>query len=174
MDLNALNRMDAGTFTTLLGDVFEKSSWIAKDAWDERPFDDVNVLHAAMVNVVKRASPAQQLNLLRAHPELAGHEARTGAMTDASEAEQAGAGLKRLTAAEMKRIDELNRAYGSKFGHPFIIAVRNHDKQGIFAAFEQRLANDTASERAAALDEVFAIARLRLETMFTTSVEKVI
>ena len=166
MDLTGLNGMDRASFVAALGKVFENSPWVATEAWNARPFDNMAALHAAMVAVVQRAAPAQQLALLRAHPELAGSEARAGAMTDASEAEQGSAGLNRLTAAEMTRIGDLNLAYSTKFGHPFIIAVRNHTKHSIFEAFERRLANSAEAERAAALAEVFTITRLRLETLF--------
>jgi 2-oxo-4-hydroxy-4-carboxy-5-ureidoimidazoline decarboxylase len=166
MDLNALNSMDAESFTAVLGGVFENSPWVAQGAWNARPFDTVASLHAAMMLIVDSASPAQQLALLCAHPELAGREARAGEMTEASQAEQAGAGLDRLSAAEMTRISELNRAYGTKFGHPFIIAVRNNSKQDIFEAFERRLANDAAAERITALTQVSIIARLRLDAKF--------
>ena len=172
MDLDALNGMNADAFTATLGGVFENSPWVASSAWSARPFDTVTVLHAAMVAVVKKAAPAQQLALLRAHPELAGREARAGEMTDASEAEQAGAGLDRLTGAELARIEVLNRAYRTKFGHPFIIAVRNHTKHGIFETFEQRLSNDTAAELRTALNEVFTITRLRLDKMFAAHAER--
>jgi OHCU decarboxylase len=173
MDLNDLNGMDSAAFTATLGGVFENSPWVAQGAWQARPFADLRALHAAMVNVVNQATPEQQLALLCAHPELAGREARAGEMTAASEAEQAGVGLNRLSAGEMARIEALNRAYGTKFGHPFIIAVRNHSKQGIFAAFEQRLANDAATERRAALAEVATITRLRLDAMLAPHVEQV-
>ncbi len=165
--------MDAESFTAALGDIFENSPWVARGAWGARPFDSVTALHAAMVDVVNDAAPAQQLALLRAHPELAGQAARAGAITDASKSEQAGAGLKQLSQTEMQRIDELNRAYGGRFGHPFIIAVRNHDKRGIFADFEKRLTNDAATERTTALNEVFTIARLRLDTLLAPAAEKV-
>jgi 2-oxo-4-hydroxy-4-carboxy-5-ureidoimidazoline decarboxylase len=173
MDLNALNRMDAEAFTATVGGVFENSPWVASAAWNARPFDNVKALHAAMVAIVQNAAPAQQLALLRAHPELAGREARAGEMTDASEAEQTGAGLNRLTGAEMARIDALNLAYRTKFGHPFIIAVRNHTKHSIFAAFELRLANDAAAERLAALSEVFTITRLRLDNLLAALAERI-
>ncbi len=165
--------MDVEAFTAELGEIFEHSPWVARAAWAQRPFATVAALHAAMVDVVNHAAPERQLALLRAHPELAGQAARAGEITDASKAEQAGAGLKQLSPAEMQRIDELNRAYGSRFGHPFIIAVRNHNKQGIFAAFERRLANDAATERAAALNEVFTIARLRLDALLAPAAEQV-
>jgi 2-oxo-4-hydroxy-4-carboxy-5-ureidoimidazoline decarboxylase len=169
MQLDAVNRMDPPSFVAAFGGVFENSPWVAQAACGARPFANIDALHAAMAQAVKNAPPAQQLALLRAHPELAGREARAGDMTDASEAEQASAGLNRLTAAEMARIGELNRAYGTKFGHPFIIAVRKHTKGGIFAEFERRVAHDAATERVAALNEVFTITRLRLEAMFAPS-----
>ena len=70
---------------------------------------------------------------------LAPGEARAGTMAPDSVSEQTGAGLVSLTAEEFARIGSLNAAYRTKFGHPFIIAVRNHTKHGIFAAFERRL-----------------------------------
>ena len=172
MDLDAVNRMDRATFVATLGGVFENSPWVAEQAWTARPFATLTALHSAMVAVVRRAPPAQQLALLRAHPELAGREARAGEMTDASEAEQGSAGLDRMTAAELARMGELNRAYRTKFGHPFIIAVRKHTRSGIFAEFERRLANDAQAERAAALAEVFTITRLRLDAMFAAPAER--
>jgi 2-oxo-4-hydroxy-4-carboxy-5-ureidoimidazoline decarboxylase len=166
MDLDEVNRMDLAAFVAAVGGVFENSPWVAHAAWPARPFGTVAALHAAMSAPVREAGPAQQLALLRAHPELAGREALAGDMGAASEAEQASAGLDRLSAAEMARLGELNRAYRTKFGHPFIIAVRNHSKDGIFAALERRLANCAQAERAAALAEVYAITRLRLDAMF--------
>ncbi len=166
MDLDAVNRMDHATFVATLGGVFENSPWVAEQAWGARPFRTVEALHSGMVAVVRGAAPAQQLALFRAHPELAGREARAGEMTDSSKTEQSSAGLDSLTVAEFVRIGELNLAYRAKFGHPFIIAVRNHTKQGIFEAFARRLENAADAERTAALSEVFTITRLRLDAMF--------
>ena len=89
-----------------------------------------------MTDVVKRASRDEQLALLRAHPELAGKEAQSGTMTSDSTSEQGGAGLNALSREEMQRISDLNRRYREKFGFPFIIAVRQHTKEGIFRQFE--------------------------------------
>ena len=84
---------------------------------------------------------------------------------DRSTAEQSSAGLDALTDAERTRFTELNDAYVAKNGFPFIIAVRDHDKAGILAAFEARLDNDTQTEFATACAQVERIARLRLEDM---------
>jgi 2-oxo-4-hydroxy-4-carboxy-5-ureidoimidazoline decarboxylase len=86
-----------------------------------------------------------------------------GTLTRASAAEQASAGLDRLTPAEFARFHDLNARYRARFGFPFIICVRLTDKAGILAAMEARLANDPDSEIAAAIDEIGKITRLRLE-----------
>jgi 2-oxo-4-hydroxy-4-carboxy-5-ureidoimidazoline decarboxylase len=161
--LHALNAMDGRQFAAALGGAFEHSPWVAERAWAARPFESLDALHTAMAAVVHDAGPERQLALLRAHPDLAGRAARAGAVAADSAAEQASAELDRLTDAEYERFARLNAHYRERFGFPFIIAVRRHDKAGILAAFETRLRNDAGQERETALAEVLAIARLRLD-----------
>ena len=142
--------------------LFEHSPWVEARA-DARP--STGDRHADLMAVVRDATPDEQLALIRAHPELAGKAAVDGALTEASAAEQASAGLDRLTQAEFDRFHALNAAYREKFGFPFIICVRLTDKAGILAAMERRLTNDRAREIETALDEIGKIVRLRLETM---------
>lgn len=157
--------MDRDAFTALLGGVFEGSPWVAERAWAARPFPSVELLHAAMRAVVLRASADERLGLLRAHPDLAGKAARAGTMSRASVAEQGSAGLDRLTDDEYARFEGLSRAYHDKFGFPFIIAVRRHDKASILAAFERRLEHGADEEIEAALAQIFDITRMRLDTL---------
>jgi OHCU decarboxylase len=86
-------------------------------------------------------------------------------MTTSSVSEQASAGLNALSKEEFKKITDLNAAYKEKFGFPFIIAVRMHTKEGIFFEFERRLRNDTPTEFANDLQNVYAITRLRLDKL---------
>jgi 2-oxo-4-hydroxy-4-carboxy-5-ureidoimidazoline decarboxylase len=159
----ALNAMDRSAFRAALDAIFESSPWVAERVSDARPFADVADLHAAMCAAVRQASEAEQLALLRAHPDLAGRAARANAMSSASVTEQALAGLDRLTDEEFSRFERLNTAYRERFGFPFIIAVRQRDKASILAAYERRLPNTRQAEMATALDEVFAITRMRLQ-----------
>jgi 2-oxo-4-hydroxy-4-carboxy-5-ureidoimidazoline decarboxylase len=138
--------------------LFEHSPWVEARA-DARPSSGDR--HADLMAVVHEATPEEQLALIRAHPELAGKAAV--ALTEASAAEQASAGLDRLSQAEFDRFHVLNTAYREKFGFPFIICVRLTDKAGILAAMERRLVNDRDAEIATALDEIAKIVRLRLE-----------
>jgi len=142
--------------------LFEHSLWVEARA-DARPSSGDR--HADLMAVVYDATPEEQLALIRAHPELAGKAAIDNSLTEASAAEQASAGLDRLSEAEFARFHALNAAYREKFGFPFIICVRLTDKAGILAAMERRLANDRETEIAAALHEIGEIVRLRLESI---------
>jgi 2-oxo-4-hydroxy-4-carboxy-5-ureidoimidazoline decarboxylase len=163
--LDTLNGMSGDDFRRTLGAVFEHSPWVAERAWLTRPFPTLDALHAAMAASVRRASREEQLALLRAHPDLGGKAARAGAMTEASVAEQSSAGLDRFSDEEYERFEWLNTAYRTKFGFPFVIAVRHHDKQAILAAFGERLGHTVEQELEAALTQVFDIARLRLDAL---------
>jgi 2-oxo-4-hydroxy-4-carboxy-5-ureidoimidazoline decarboxylase len=163
LTIEALNRMSQTAFVETLGGVFEHSSWVAERAWAARPFAGIDALHRAMVDAVRSATPASLIALLSAHPDLAGKAARAGAMTASSHAEQSSAGLDRLTEAEYERFHGLNTAYRERFGFPFIIAVRRHDKASILAAFETRLGHSREQEIDVALDQVVDITRMRLD-----------
>lgn len=165
--LAALNQMDRDAFAQALGEIFEASPWVAATAWEHRPFDSVRDLHAAMVAAVARAPRTRQLDLVRAHPDLAGKAAIAGDVAEASQREQRGAGLDALTPQEYARFRVLNDRYRHAFGFPFVLAVRGHDKHTILEAFEMRLRNDPEAELRRALEEIGRIARFRLEELVT-------
>ena len=152
--------MDREGFVAAVGWVFEHSPWVAERAWERRPFPSLAALHRSMAEAVAKASAEEQLALIRAHPDL-GARAR---MSAASEGEQAGAGLDRLTADEFERLGRLNAAYRQKFGFPFIYAVKGSGKQEILEALEQRLPGTPEAERGIALEQIYRIAEFRLES----------
>jgi 2-oxo-4-hydroxy-4-carboxy-5-ureidoimidazoline decarboxylase len=161
--LEALNALSVDGFVAAVGFAFEDSPWIARRAAERRPFASRDALHAAMVGVVGAAGTVQQVALIAAHPDLAGRVAREGRLTPASRDEQAGAGLDRLSPQETARFESANARYRERFGFPFVICVREHDKASILAALETRATHDRPTEIAAALAEIAKIARLRLE-----------
>jgi 2-oxo-4-hydroxy-4-carboxy-5-ureidoimidazoline decarboxylase len=169
VDMTPINAMDRAAFVRKFGGIFENSPWVAEQAWEKRPFASLDDMHAALVAVAKHAPAAMQLALLQSHPDLAGREAQTATMTASSVAEQASAGLNALSHDEMARISELNAAYRKKFGFPFIIAVRMYTKEGILFEFNRRLANDTQTEFANDLQNVYIITRLRLNKLLDPS-----
>ncbi|MCQ8241329.1 2-oxo-4-hydroxy-4-carboxy-5-ureidoimidazoline decarboxylase [Rhizosaccharibacter radicis] len=163
--ISFLAQADKAGFISRLGALYEHSPWIAAEAWSRRPFADRDALRAALRAVVDEANEARQLQLIRAHPDLAGKLARAGTLEAHSTREQQGLGLDRLDDAEYRRFDSLNTAYRERFGFPFIVAVRAHTRDSVLAAFESRLRNTPDQERRAALREIHQIAAFRLSDL---------
>ncbi|MGD9477586.1 2-oxo-4-hydroxy-4-carboxy-5-ureidoimidazoline decarboxylase [Shinella sp. G-2] len=158
--------IDRSDFIDRFGGVFEHSEFIAERALDAGSVAEpltADGVHAALTEAFRKASHAEQLGVLTAHPDLAGKLAIAGGLTEDSRKEQAGAGLDRLSPQEHARFTELNTAYTEKFGFPFIIAVKGLDKDDILAAFQTRVDNtvDTEFETAKAQVERIALLRLR-------------
>jgi 2-oxo-4-hydroxy-4-carboxy-5-ureidoimidazoline decarboxylase len=165
LSIEDANRMDREAFVSRFGGLFEHSPWVAEGAYKGRPFDDVDGLHAAFVEAVRGAPEERRVALIRAHPDLAGKAALAGDLTEESTSEQASAGLDRLSTEEYERFFRLNTAYRERFGLPFVVCVRDHTKESIFAAAEERLANTPEEEVEAALYEISRISRRRLEDL---------
>ena len=162
MTLDALNAADRTSFVARLGGIFEHSPWVAARVWPKRPFSNVAALHGAMCATVAAATRDEQVTLISAHPDLVGRAARNGMLTPASRDEQASAGLDRLTPAEIAVFDELNAAYRSRFGFPFVICVRERRKDAIVRGLRERVRNGRDAEIETALTEIGEIARFRL------------
>jgi 2-oxo-4-hydroxy-4-carboxy-5-ureidoimidazoline decarboxylase len=161
MNLTQLNEMERDEFVAILGGIFEGTPAIARQAWEQRPFNTVEALHHCMVEVMNGMTVDEQVMLMRSHPDL-GSQAR---MADASVKEQAGVGLDQLMLEEYRQFQGLNQDYQARFGFPFIVAVKNHTKSTILEAFQTRLRNSIEAEREQALAEIVQIARFRLDEM---------
>ena len=163
------SRMDRARFVELYGGVFEHSPWIAERAFDLElgPAHDCAAgVHNALCRIFRSAGRDERMGVLTAHPDLAGKLAAAGRLTAQSTSEQAGAGLDLLTDDERAAFQKQNAAYVARHGFPFIIAVRDHDKASIAAAFERRIGNDSETEFAEACRQVERIAEFRLEDLF--------
>ena len=173
-DMNTLAELNAATATEctqLLAGVYEHSPWIAERAAAQRTFRSLAHLKLALAEVVRASGRAAQLGLIRAHPELAGKAMASRTLTPESAHEQAKAGLTECTAEELAKIGQLNAAYHTKFGFPFILAVRGPRGSGlakseIIATFERRLDNHPDFELAECLRNVHRIAEIRLDDRF--------
>ncbi|MBE9075981.1 2-oxo-4-hydroxy-4-carboxy-5-ureidoimidazoline decarboxylase [Romeria aff. gracilis LEGE 07310] len=159
--INEINQMSQAEFVSAFGAVYEETPAIARQIWSKRPFADGSALQQQMATHVNRLPLKQQLALIRAHPDL-GSQAK---MAPASVQEQSGLGLNRLSVREYERFQALNRAYKDKFGFPFIASVKNHTKDSILHAFEQRLSHSPEEETLKALAEINQIAAFRLAAL---------
>lgn len=159
------SQIEKDVFMATYGGIYEHSPWIADAAWQKKVgsnLDTVAALHGAMRTAVEDAEEGSKLRLICAHPDLAGKAAVRGDLTSESISEQKGAGLDACTPEEFAEFQTLNKAYKQKFGFPFIIAVKGHDRHSILAAFRARLNNDRAREFETALNQIHKIAGFRL------------
>ena len=148
--------MEACDFIARYADIYEHSPWVAERVAPlATEADDTEQLAMLMADCVDNASTEQQLELIRAHPDLAGRAQVAGELTADSTVEQASAGLDRCSPEEFERFQRLNEAYRDKFDIPFVMAVRGSNRSQILDAFAARLENA----------EIHKIARLRLDAM---------
>jgi OHCU decarboxylase len=160
--------LDRETFVNRFGSIFEHSSWIAEHTFDGELGPANNTasgLHFALRTQFRAATNEDRLKVLLAHPDLAGKLAAAKRLTAESINEQASAGLDMLTDEERKIFTELNEKYTTKFGFPFIIAVKDNTKASILQAFKRRLENDRETEFQTACTQVERIAYLRLKSI---------
>ncbi|REG83267.1 2-oxo-4-hydroxy-4-carboxy-5-ureidoimidazoline decarboxylase [Marinomonas pollencensis] len=165
--LNKPSEMSKQDFIAHFKDIYEHSEWVAQAAWlvvhaQQEKFDRREALQSLLKSLVDDSDHERKLTLLRLHPDLAGKAALSGQLTHASTSEQAGAGLDQCTAQELARFAEYNNAYKSKYGFPFIMAVKGATKFDILAGFESRLNNSVEQEFQMALSQVHKIAGFRL------------
>ena len=153
-------------FISRFGAIYEHSPWVAAEtAGLTTDVEDVEKLAELMADCVDNASTSRQLELIRAHPDLAGKAQVAGELTEESTSEQASAGLDQCSVDEYEQFQSLNVAYHEKFGFPFIMAVKDSSRDEILRAFSDRLGNDPALEFETALAEIHKIALLRLRSM---------
>ena len=163
MTLTELNALDEAAFTAALGHIFEHSPWVAQRTHALGPFPDFLTLHTLLCATMRAAPREEQLALIHAHPDLAGRLAQLKQLTAVSALEQAAAGLDGLSQKELAEFERLNKAYSARFGFPFIVCARLHDRESIMEEMRARVLNTHAEEHANALAEIEKIAWLRLQ-----------
>ena len=161
-----LNDMSRDEFVEAIGRVFENAPWVASDVWEGRPFEDVDRLHEAMMQALKDADRGKQVQFLRGHSDMQVTPEAIEAMTPDSRREHVSAGLDRLSVEQQQRLRNLVHSYRTRFGFPFIAALRGRNAAEIFSLAEQHLGNDsTDMELYSALGEVAKITRMRLDKL---------
>lgn len=162
------SNLERDAFVAAFADIYEHSAWVAEQVYDsgvDESLDQVEVMHERMSQVLLNADRETQLNLINAHPDLAGKAALRGELTASSTSEQAGAGIQECTPDEYERFVKLNEAYKAKFGFIFIMAVTGSDRYKILASFEERMGNSQEQEFQRAVAEINKIALFRLQGM---------
>ena len=155
--INSINKLNKSDFLSIFGNIFEKTEWIAEKVFDLKPFKSNDDLFSKMINQYENCNKEQILLILNSHPELAVEKK----LTKDSSNEQSGASLNECTFEEFEEFKKLNIEYRTKFGFPFIIAVKGKNKNNILNDFRKRIQNDLNAEFEEAKKQVMKIASFR-------------
>ena len=155
--INSINQLNKSDFLSIFGNIFEKTEWIAEKVFDLKPFKSIDDLFSRMINQYENCDKEQILIILNLHPELAVEKK----LTKDSSNEQSGASLNECTFEEFEEFKKLNIEYRTKFGFPFIIAVKGKNKNNILNDFRKRIQNDLNAEFEEAKKQVMKIASFR-------------
>ena len=159
IDIKKINNLDKSEFLSIFGNVFEKSKWISEKVFNQKPFKNLESFVSKLIGVYENSDDKTILEILNLHPELAVEKK----LTANSEEEQNKANLKECTPEEFNEFKKLNIEYKKKFNFPFIIAVKEKNKNEILNYFIKRINNSLDEEFLEAKKQVKKIATFRLE-----------
>jgi 2-oxo-4-hydroxy-4-carboxy-5-ureidoimidazoline decarboxylase len=169
--LAELDSLDRDAFVAAVGPLFERSPWIVEETFARRPFRTLEGLRRELFATLRTAPRERQLELIRAHPDLAGRMLRAAGLTAESQREQAGAGLDAMGPEEAAELQSMNGRYRERFGFPFVICARLNDRASILAALRERLEHGPEDEVETALAEIEKIADHRLRDLVRVALE---
>ena len=163
--INKINKLSKSEFIKVFGNIFESSGWISEELYKLKPFNNFDVLSTKMMDIFENTTKDKQIEILRAHPDLA-NKTRIGSLTKDSKKEQNSAGLDNCTKEEFDEFKNLNFEYKKKFGFPFIFGVKDKSKLEILSSFRKRISCDINDEFEEAKKQVKKIASLRLSEIY--------
>ena len=159
-NINSLNKSE---FLLIFGNVFEKTESVALKVFELKPFKDFDDIILKMLKIYDEYDRDKILEILNSHPELAVEKK----LTTESKLEQTSANLNECSEEEFKEFRKLNIEYKTKFGFPFIIAVKGKNKNEILVNFRERIQNDLNKEFFEAKNQVKKIASFRLKDILS-------
>ena len=161
--INKINKLPQSEFIKVFANIFENTRWIAKELYNQKPFNDFKDLSSKILNIFETTTKKKKLKILKDHPDLA-NKAKISLLTPDSLKEQTSAGLDQCTEEEFNEFKKLNDNY-KKFGFPFILAVKGKTKIKILNNFRKRVSSDPEIEFAEAVKQVKHIANMRLKEL---------
>ena len=164
--INNINKLSEIQFIKLFANIFENSQFIAKALYEKKGdgFDNFENLTKKMMDIFENTTKEQKLKILNAHPDLA-NKTKVSSLTDDSKKEQQNAGLDSCTKEEFDEFKKLNDLYKKKFNFPFILAIKEKNKNEILDNFKKRISFNPTTEFDEALKQVKQIASLRLKEL---------
>ncbi|MFP6775189.1 MAG: 2-oxo-4-hydroxy-4-carboxy-5-ureidoimidazoline decarboxylase [PS1 clade bacterium] len=157
-------------FINIFGDLYEHSPWVAETALlqtkSKVEYNDLGLFHLLLSEILLNADNDLKQKLILAHPVLTGKRSAKKDMTEFSTGEQKSAGLDDCTDEEISMFEVLNQEYLMKFKFPFIMAIKEKNKEDIVNGFANRQNNSVEQEKQNAIAEINKIAWLRIKCIY--------
>ena len=157
--IDKFNKLSKAEFISIFRNIFEKTEWIAERCYESKPYNNLDELVSKMLKIFENIEKERHLEILNSHPDLAVEKK----LTEDSKNEQKNSSLNQCTDEEFVEFKKLNEEYKKKFGFPFIIAVKEKNKEEILNSFRQRITNNINLEFEEAKKQVKKIATFRLD-----------
>ena len=161
--IDNINGLKKSEFLSIFGNVFEKTESVALKVFELKPFKNSDDIVSKMLKIYEEYDRDKILQILNSHPELAIEKK----LTTESKLEQTSANLNECSEEEFEEFRKLNIEYKTKFGFPFIIAVKGKNKNEILVNFRERIQNDLNKEFLEAKNQVKKIASFRLKDILS-------
>ncbi|GAA1114276.1 solute carrier family 23 protein [Kribbella jejuensis] len=162
--LDQVNQMTREEFVETFGGLFQGPRWAVERAWEMRPYADTHALRRSFQEALFSGSKDEQLELIRAYPQLGSQFVADGLSGEASLRDQSDKGLTFLGDPERDELTAITSAYEDRFGFPLVISVRDAESyERIVEQGRERLGNCENQEHAAALLEIAKIAGYRFD-----------
>lgn len=156
--LDEVNAMTEQRFKEVFGGVVQNVPWVLERVYTSRPFTDTNALRQAFQDALLAGSADQQLELVRAFPDL-GAEDETGHALAVDHV-----ALSNLDEDDHNDVVQLATAYREHFGFPLIICARETQHfDRILQNGWSRIDNSPAAENSFALIEIAKIVKYRFD-----------
>lgn len=166
VSLEELNKMDQAEFVATLRPLFNNETFPLENAWQARPFEDVNELRQAIQVAVLTASDEQREALIHDYPAMDKLLLASDENASAISSDRGSLGLTELDDVETERLIEISTAYRERFNQPFVSYLDTNDTvERVIQAGVRRLANSDEQEHRAVLSEIVEIANDRFDLL---------
>ncbi|MCX5044506.1 purine/pyrimidine permease [Aldersonia sp. NBC_00410] len=160
ISLGEVNKMTEDQFKQTFGRVGQNVDWVLERAYAQRPFADAHDLRGAFQDALLTGSTEEQLELIRAFPDL-GSEDETGVSRTVDHK-----ALDNLEEDEHSNVVELASAYRAHFGFPLVISARETEHYDrVLRNGWARMDNSETVEKSFALIEIAKIANFRFDDL---------
>ena len=166
VSLDQVNKMDQTEFVRVFAPLFNEQVWPLEQAWQARPFRDVQHLRDAIQEAVLTADSGQQRQLIANYPDMAELILADEGVAAQISQDNGSLALEQMDDSEQEQLREVARRYREKFDLPFVACLGTiTSREQIIEQGVRRLENCAAQERVVALSEVVEIANDRFGAM---------